>query len=317
MVRYIVRRLLQAVPILFAISIFSFLLMNLAPGDPSQAFISSEMDLLDMDQIRQSLGLDVPVHERYLHWLANVLRGNLGYSILNKRPVLDQILSRLPATIYLVGISMLLSILISIVLGILSALHEGQWIDRIINYMCNVFISVPNFWFAMILILIFSLKLGWLPSVGSQTIGVTSWLDRLQYAIMPVIVLSINRIATMTRYVRANVLQQLTQDYVQVSLAMGASKYEVIVHDVLKNSLLPLITIIGMSLPGLVSGSFIVESIFGWPGMGLLGMNAIFSYDYPLIMATTMISSILLVIGNLLADIINMLVDPRIGGDVS
>ena len=317
MVRYIVRRLLQAVPILFAISIFSFLLMNLAPGDPSQAFISPEMDLLDMNQIRQSLGLDVPVHERYLHWLTNVLRGNLGYSILNKRPVLDQILSRLPATIYLVGISMVLSVLISIVLGILSALHEGKWIDRIINYMCNVFISVPNFWFAMILILIFSLRLGWLPSVGSQTIGVTSWFDRLQYVIMPVIVLSINRIATMTRYVRANVLQQLTQDYVKVSLAMGASKYEVIVHDVLKNSLLPLITIIGMSLPGLVSGSFIVESIFGWPGMGLLGMNAIFSYDYPLIMATTMISSILLVIGNLLADIINMLVDPRIGGDVS
>lgn len=314
MLKIIGQRLLQAIPILIAVSIFSFLLMRLAPGDPSLAYISPEMDLIDMNKVRESMGIDGPIYEQYFNWLQNTLQGNLGYSILNKRPVLTQIIERLPATIGLMGCSLLISIIIGIILGIIAAANYQSFIDKLINFICYVFISIPNFWFAMMLIFVFALQLNWLPSVGMRTVGEDSFIDLAKHAIMPLIVLSINRIATITRYIRSSILSQLNQDYVKVEVAMGASRKEILFKYVLKNSLLPIITLLGLSLPSLVSGAFIVESIFGWPGMGQLGMNAIFSYDYPLIMATTMFSSLMLIVGNLLSDILYVIVDPRIKG---
>ncbi len=314
MLRLILKRLLQAVPILIAVSIFSFLLMWLAPGDPSQAYISPEMDLVNLEQIRENLGLNESIYVQYFRWLSNLFQGNLGYSLLNKRPVLTQILERLPATIGLMGSSLLFSLIIGILLGIISAANYQKAVDRVINFICYVFISIPSFWFAMLLILFFSLRLKLLPSVGMRTVGVNSFSDLFQHALMPIIVLSLNRIATITRYVRSSMIGQLNEDYVTVVLAMGATRGEILYKYVLKNSLLPIITLLGLSLPNLVSGAFIVESIFGWPGMGQLGMNAIFSFDYPLIMATTMMSSFMLVLGNLIADTLYVLVDPRIKG---
>lgn len=314
MLRLILKRLLQAVPILIAVSIFSFLLMWLAPGDPSQAYISPEMDLVNLEQIRENLGLNESIYVQYFRWLSNLFQGNLGYSLLNKRPVLTQILERLPATIGLMGSSLLFSLIIGILLGIISAANYQKAVDRVINFICYVFISIPSFWFAMLLILVFSLRLKLLPSVGMRTVGVNSFSDLFQHALMPIIVLSLNRIATITRYVRSSMIGQLNEDYVTVVLAMGATRGEILYKYVLKNSLLPIITLLGLSLPNLVSGAFIVESIFGWPGMGQLGMNAIFSFDYPLIMATTMMSSFMLVLGNLIADTLYVLVDPRIKG---
>lgn len=314
MLRLILKRLLQAVPILIAVSIFSFLLMWLAPGDPSQAYISPEMDLVNLEQIRENLGLNESIYVQYFRWLSNLFQGNLGYSLLNKRPVLTQILERLPATIGLMGSSLLFSLIIGILLGIISAANYQKAVDRVINFICYVFISIPSFWFAMLLILFFSLRLKLLPSVGMRTVGVNSFSDLFQHALMPIIVLSLNRIATITRYVRSSMIGQLNEDYVTVVLAMGATRGEILYKYVLKNSLLPIITLLGLSLPNLVSGAFIVESIFGWPGMGQLGMNAIFSFDYPLIMATTMMSSLMLVLGNLIADTLYVLVDPRIKG---
>lgn len=316
MLKIIGRRLLQAIPILVAVSIFSFSVMRLAPGDPSLAYISPEMDLINIEEVRANMGIDEPIWVQYWRWLGNTLQGNLGYSIHTQRPVLQQILNRLPATIGLMGTSLLLSLVIGIVMGIISGAYADSSIDKAINFMCYFFISIPSFWFAMMLIYVFALKLNWLPSVGMRTIGTDSFWDLAQHAIMPLTVLSINRVASITRYIRSSIITQLNQDYVTVSRAMGASRVSLLTKYVLKNSLLPVITLLGLSLPSLVSGAFIVESIFGWPGLGQLGMNAIFSYDYPMIMATTMFSAMMLLVGNLLSDILYMVVDPRIKGGI-
>lgn len=316
MIKYAVKRLLQAIPILFAISIFSFLLMRLAPGDPALAYMNPEMELLDIEQIREDMGLNEPIHVQYINWLKNLLQGNLGYSLSNNKPVLDQIVERLPATIGLMGASMIFSLIVGLILGIVATANYQNIIDKAINFLCYAMMSIPSFWFALMLLIIFSLRLGWLPSMGMRTIGLNSFWDLVKHSIMPVAVLSLGRIASVTRYIRSSMVGQLNEEYVTVSYAMGASKREVLSKDILKNSLLPIITILGMSLPSLVGGAFVVESIFGWPGLGMLGMTAITSYDYPIIMGTTMISSIMLVVGNLISDILYAVVDPRIRGAI-
>lgn len=310
--RLIAKRVIQTIPMLIAVSIVSFLLIKLAPGDPVQAYITPEMGPADIDRIRESMGLNDPIHIQYTRWLKNVLNGDLGYSLVNHRPVSVQIIERLPATIGLMLTSLILSMILGIVIGIFSAANNNNLFDKIVTVISYLGISIPSFWFAMMLIYFLSLKLRLLPSIGMRTIGVHSTWDLIKHAIMPTLVLSIQNIAVIARYIRSSAISQLKEDYVTVQLASGASRKEVLYKYVLKNAILPVITILGMSLPGLVSGAFITESIFGWPGMGQLGMNAIFSYDYPLIMAITMFSSLILILGNLLSDILYGVVDPRI-----
>ncbi len=308
----IIKRVLQTIPMLIAISIVSFLLIKLAPGDPVQAYITPEMGPADIERIRQNMGLNDPIHIQYIRWVKNVLKGDLGYSLVNHRPVVTQITERLPATIGLMFTSLIFSMVIGIVVGLLSAANQNRTFDKIVTIISYIGISIPSFWFAMMLIYFLSLKLNLLPSIGMRTIGVHSTWDLIKHAIMPTLVLSIQNIAVVSRYIRSNTISQLKEEYVTVQLASGASRTEVLYKYVLKNAILPVITILGMSLPSLVSGAFITESIFGWPGMGQLGMTAIFSYDYPLIMAITMFSSLILILGNLLSDILYSVVDPRI-----
>lgn len=310
--RLIVKRMLQTIPMLIAISIVSFLLIKLAPGDPVQAYITPEMGPTDIERIRENLGLNDPIHIQYIRWLKNVLKGDLGYSLVNHRPVLIQIKERLPATIGLMSTSLIFSMIVGIIVGLLSAANQNKLFDRIVTLISYLGISIPSFWFAMMLILLLSLKLKLLPSIGMRTIGVHSTWDLIKHAIMPTLVLSIQNIAVIARYIRSSTISQLKEDYVIVQLAAGASRNEILYKYVLKNAILPVITILGMSLPSLVSGAFITESIFGWPGMGQLGVTAIFSYDYPLIMAITMFSSLILILGNLLSDVLYSVVDPRI-----
>lgn len=312
MKRLIIKRVVQTLPMLIAISIISFLLMKLAPGDPTQAYITPEMGPVDIERIRENLGLNDPIHIQYARWLKRVLKGDLGYSLVNHRPVAEQIIERLPATIGLMLTSLLFSTIVGIIVGLVSAANHNKLLDKIITVICYIGISIPSFWFAMMLVYVLSLKLELLPSIGMRTIGVHSTWDLIKHTIMPVLVLSIQNIAVIARYIRSSTISQLREDYVTVEFASGASKREVLYKYVLKNAILPVITILGMSLPSVVSGAFITESIFGWPGMGQLGMNAIFSYDYPLIMAITMFSSIMLILGNLLSDILYGIADPRI-----
>lgn len=312
MLKTIIKRVLQIIPMLFIISIISFALIKLAPGDPVNSFVTPDMNPDDVERIRQSLGLDQPIYVQYFIWLGNLLQGNLGYSIINSQPVLQQILERIPATLGLVGTSLVLTLLLSIPFGLVAANYENTWIDKVLNGISYIGISIPIFWFGMILIDVFSIQLGWLPSLGMRTIGVDSFWDMAEHAILPVITLTFQGCAAYYRYVRSNTINQLKEEYVLFGYAKGLSKVQIMGHHVLKNSLLPVITLLGMSLPQVITGAFITESIFSWPGMGSLGINAIFQLDYPVIMAITLFSALLLIIGNLLADLAYMIVDPRI-----
>lgn len=312
MVRMIIKRMIQAIPMMIAISIVSFLLIKLAPGDPVQAYITPEMGPTEIESIRESMGLNSPIHIQYIRWLKSALKGDLGYSLVNHRPVAMQIIERLPATLGIMGASLVISMILGIIIGLVSASNQNKLFDNIATFTSYLGISIPSFWFAMMLVYVLSLKLKLLPSIGMRTIGVHTTWDLIKHSIMPTIVLSLQNTATVTRYIRSSTISQLREDYVIVEYASGASKREVLYKYVLKNAILPVITILGMSLPGLVSGAFITESIFGWPGMGQLGIKSIFSYDYPLIMAITMFSSFILIIGNLLSDILYGIADPRI-----
>ena len=226
--RLIVKRMLQTIPMLIAISIVSFLLIKLAPGDPVQAYITPEMGPTDIERIRENLGLNDPIHIQYIRWLKNVLKGDLGYSLVNHRPVLIQIKERLPATIGLMSTSLIFSMIVGIIVGLLSAANQNKLFDRIVTLISYLGISIPSFWFAMMLIFLLSLKLKLLPSIGMRTIGVHSTWDLIKHAIMPTLVLSIQNIAVIARYIRSSTISQLKEDYVIVQLAAGASRNEIL-----------------------------------------------------------------------------------------
>ena len=308
----IIKRLLNMIPMLFFITIISFILMHLAPGDPLQAYISPDMNVEDIERIRESLGLNDPIIVQYFKWLFNTIQGNLGYSMVNSKPVLNLILGRLGPTILLSGSALVISIIISIPVGLISGYKKNSIIDKVLNVVSYIGISIPSFWFAMMLIYVFSIKLNIFPSVGMRTIGVDTTLDLINHLIFPVTVLSFYNLSVYIRYIRSSTIEQLKQDYVTTQYAYGASTKDILFKHVLKNTLLPVITIFGMSLPSIFTGAFITETIFGWPGMGQLGVNAIFGYDYPVVMGITLFSSAMLIIGNLIADILYAMVDPRI-----
>ncbi|GDX04356.1 ABC transporter permease [Buttiauxella sp. A111] len=309
----LVRRLAQLVPMLFFISLVSFLLVKLAPGDPVQAYITPRMSPEDIERIRHSLGLDKPMFMQYLLWLKNVLQGDLGYSLIYHRPVLTMIAERIPATLGLMGASLVLAIVLALPLGLLAGAFKHRWLDNFLNMFAYIGISVPIFWFGILLITVFSVQLNWLPSMGMRSIGVEdSWLDVIRHGILPCIALTFYNLSSYVRYIRSNTITQLSADYVQTQLAYGATRRSILFRHVLKNVLLPVITLFGLSFGELVVGAYVTESVFSWPGMGLLGIQSITSLDYPLIMAMIMLSSLMLIIGNLLADMLYRVADPRI-----
>ncbi|MEC0245214.1 ABC transporter permease [Paenibacillus chitinolyticus] len=310
--KYVLHRILQLIPILLFISIVSFALIRLAPGDPVFSFVTPNMSPEDVERIRQNMGLDQPLYIQYGLWLKNVLAGNFGYSLNNHRPVLTLIVERLPATIGLMGSAFLLSLLVAVVLGLISAVYKNKPADRVLSLLSYIGISLPGLWFALILIYVFTVKLHWLPSMGMRTIGVHSAWDVIKHGIMPCLVLCITHVSVFMRYIRSSTISQLEEDYVQIQYAYGSTRRTVLFRHILRNVLLPVITLFGLSFAEIITGAFIVESIFSWPGMGSLGINAVFGLDYPLIMGMTMMSSFLLIFGNLLADVLYGLVDPRI-----
>ncbi|MFD7522403.1 ABC transporter permease [Paenibacillus chitinolyticus] len=310
--KYVLHRILQLIPILLFISIVSFALIRLAPGDPVLSFVTPNMSPEDVERIRQNMGLDQPLYIQYGLWLKNVLAGNFGYSLNNHRPVLTLIVERLPATIGLMGSAFLLSLLIAVVLGLISAVYKNKLADRVLSLLSYIGISLPGLWFALILIYVFTVQLHWLPSMGMRTIGVHSAWDVIKHGIMPCLVLCITHVSVFMRYIRSSTISQLEEDYVQIQYAYGSTRRTVLFRHILRNVLLPVITLFGLSFAEIITGAFIVESIFSWPGMGSLGINAVFGLDYPLIMGMTMMSSFLLIFGNLLADVLYGLADPRI-----
>ena len=317
MKKFILHRLAQMALVFVAVSIFAFSIIYFSPGDPlylytSPAVSSYKMSDEQLDNMRESLGLNGNVVERYVNWAGKMIQGDSGMSVSNHQPVKSQIMDKLPNTIGLMGAALILSVLVAIPLGLLAGYYKNHWIDNIISGISYLGISLPAFWFGIMLIIVFSLKLGWLPSAGMHSIGTTSTGDLIRHGILPTIVLSVNNTAVFVRYIRSNTIEQMEEEYVMTAVSKGVPKKQVMKGHVLKNCLLPIITMVGMNFGTLITGSFIVESVFGWPGLGTLCMSAINSRDYTMIMGITMLSCTVLLIGNFLADILYGFADPRI-----
>lgn len=308
----IVNRLIQCILTLFIVSVLCFALTKAAPGDPVLTYVEPNMSEEYIQNLRESLGLTKPLHEQYFLWLGRLLHGNFGNSLMNKRPVLTQIVERLPATMILMGTSMVLGFLLAVVLGLYSGKNKNGVLDKITSFLCFVGISIPTFWFGIMLIYLLSVHFHLLPSIGmyseeSRTLG-----DLVLHMIMPCSVLTFANMSQYTRYLRSSTITEMSSDYVMVQTAYGMKDSGILFRHVWKNAMLPMITVLGMSLQSLVSGAIITEQVFAWPGIGQLAVTAVMQYDYPLIMGITMFTALLVVGGNLLADVLYVVFDPRI-----
>lgn len=308
----IVNRLIQCILTLFIVSILCFAMTKAAPGDPVLTYVEPNMSEEYIENLRESLGLTKPLHEQYFIWLGNILRGNFGNSLMNHRPVLQQIGERLPATVILMGSSMLLGFIIAVFLGLYSGKNKNGILDKITSMLCYVGISIPTFWFGIMMIYLFSVNLHLLPSIGMHSEGNRSLGDLLIHMIMPCAVLTFANASKYTRYLRSSTITEMSADYVMVQTAYGMEDSGILFKHVLKNAMLPMITVLGMSLQSLVSGAIITEQVFAWPGIGQLAVTAVMQFDYPLIMGITMFTALLVVVGNLLADVLYAVFDPRI-----
>lgn len=312
MLKYCLKKVGQLAIVMLLISFFSFAIIDLAPGDISSMYLTEDMTEEEKQIVIEKLGLDKSMGEQYMSWAAEALQGNFGVSLSYKTPVMPMLLKRLPSTILLMGTSLMVSLVLSIPLGLIAGYKKNTWIDNAISGFAYIGMSIPSFYFGMLLIILFTAKLHILPSSGMHTVGVDTPLDTFIHMIMPVLTMALGTMASKIRYVRANTIGQLSEEYVLAAKAKGTTPAEILRKHVLKNTLLPIITIIGMNLASLVCGSFIIESVFGWPGVGSFAMEAIGKRDYPVIMAYVMLSGFILVVGNFVADILYSFADPRI-----
>ncbi len=313
MAKYIIKRTLAAIPMVLIITVICFTLMNLAPYDAIDAMTSPKMPPETVALIKAKYGYDQPVYIQYLRWVDGMLNGNFGYSIVTHQSISTDLAVRLPNTIKLILPAYLLSYALAIVLGLLAGSHKNRWVDKLIDGLSAVGIALPTFWVAMLLIYFLGYRLKLLPIVGMHTIGKEGSVgDFFKHFIMPFSALFLSFLPDAVRYVRSSTITQYSEDYVLVQQAFGASKAEIMFKHVCKNVLLPIITKLGMALPMLVTGAIITETIFGWPGVGPYFVKAIQGMDYPIVMVILVLSSILVILGNLLSDILYCLTDPRI-----
>jgi peptide/nickel transport system permease protein len=323
MLKYTLRRLLFAVPLVLGIVTVTFFVARLAPGDPVELYLDpmGQADPAVAERVRQERGLDQPLLAQYGAWLAQSARGDFGQSFVHRRPVRDLLFEAVPYTLLLVLGALVIDVALGIGLGIVSAVRRGTRLDRFITVGSLTVYAVPGFWLALMLILVFSVQLGWFPTSGATSLGYADLstggklLDRLRHLALPVLVLGVAGAAATARYMRASLLEVLDEDYVTAARAAGFRERTVILRHALRNALLPIITLYGMSLPFLLGGATIIETIFAWPGMGRLTVDAVAGRDYPVILATTTVAAVLTVIGNLLADVGYAAADPRVSYD--
>lgn len=314
--QYILRRILISIPVLFGITIIIFSLLQLAPGDPVTGMIDPTVGDFSPERIaaeRESLGLNDPLPVQYFSWLGRVLKGDLGYSIILKKPISSMISLRLWPTLKLTGLALLLSSFFGIVIGIFSAVKQYSLLDYLSTFLSFLSVSLPGFFIALGMIFLFALKLDWLPTSGMSTLGGEGgFFDSIQYMIMPVAVLTISGAAPLVRYARSSMLECLKSDYMVLARAKGAKKWRAIYLHAFPNALIPLLTVIGLRIPALFAGAIIIEQIFHWQGLGTLNIWAVMNQDYPVLMALNLVSALMVLGANLITDIAYALVDPRI-----
>lgn len=310
--KYILKRILIAIPVLIGITIIDYALMCLA-GSPLEMMQGPRVSKAAVEAKRIALGLDQPVYIQYFVWLQQILQGNFGYSISSYQSVSSMILERLGPTLLLMGASLLLSLLIAVPAGIYSAVHQYSKGDYAVVTISFLGSSIPGFFLALLLLFLFTVKLGWLPSGGMFTLGTQGSIgDLVKHMIMPVVVLAFSMTGNHIRYIRSSMLEILQQDYLRTARAKGIGNFKVIYKHALRNALLPIITVVGMQIPLLFGGAVIVEQIFSWPGLGLMTMSAIIARDYPVIMGVCLWSAVLVVFSNLITDVLYAVADPTI-----
>ena len=302
------------IPLVLGITIVLFAVIQAAPGGPEGALLQSGrfIDPSVIEAYRHRLGVDRPVPVQYVRWLGSALRGDLGISFSTTRPVTEMILERLPATVELMGVSFALAAVLAFFVGILSALRQYSVFDHLGTGLSFLGIAMPVFWFALIVQLVFAVELGWLPVSGTETVGATSLGDRLLHLVLPAVVLSLRYVAGWSRYLRSSLLGSLRAPYVRTARAKGLDEVTVVGVHALRNALIPVVSIMALDLSGLFSGAVITETVFAWPGVGRLFVQAMFARDYPLLMGILLLGSVMVVLFNLVADLVYGILDPRI-----
>lgn len=310
-VQYIVQRLITALVVLLGVTFAVFLIIQLVPGDPARVILGVTANDENVAALRERLGLNEPFFVQYGTWLSNALRGDLGRSLITGQEVTPQIMNRLPATLQLAALALIIGLAIALPAGILSALKPGSKIDVFASVASQVGVAIPDFWLGIMLILLFSLTLGWLPARGYTPIeeSFTGWLEHI---ILPALTLGIISGAIQTRFVRSAMLEVLNENYIRTANAKGLPEQDVIRRHALPNAMITIVTIIGLQITALISAVVVVEVVFGWPGLGRLALDAVLDRDYPLLQGTVLVIAALLVLVNLAVDLLYFVLDPRI-----
>lgn len=317
MVAYIVRRVVLVIPNLLGITVAIFLLMQLAPGDPMAHYVHhGQMSPEELERIRQHLGLDQPLHLQYLRWLGRWVQGDWGRSLIYHTPVTEIVGSYMPNSILLAGISFLIAVSTGITIGIIAAVKQYSWIDNILRAFSFFGLCAPTFWVGLMMIAVFAVRLGWLPGGGMYAPGADPTLaDRVKHLIMPALVGALYSTGVYARYMRSSLLEVLGMDYIRTARGKGLRERGVLIGHGLRNALIPMVTVVAINLPWILSGSILVEAIYSWPGMGRQYWIAAQQKDYPVIMSMFTIIALAVVLSNLSADLLYAVVDPRITYD--
>jgi peptide/nickel transport system permease protein len=320
MLSFVIKRLLSVVPLLIGITLISFIVIHLAPGKPTDILtnLNPKVSLEAREKLNRIYNLDKPLITQYAYWFKRFVRLDFGDSFIDGRPVGSKIMERLPVTLIINIISIVLILLIGIFLGVIASVRQNSYLDKLITFLVFIGFAIPSFWLSLILMDLFCIKLGWLPALGMTSLDFENFnivervIDIIRHLMLPVFVLVFGGLAGLSRYMRQSMIENLNKPYILTARAKGLSQNKIIFKHALKNSLLPIITLLGLSIPGLISGSVIIESVFAIPGMGRLFFESVMSRDYPTIMGILSIGAILTMLGNLIADMSYAYADPRI-----
>ena len=317
MLTYLFRRLIQAIPILFGISLVAFAIINFAPGSPVDRFQTGRVSHATIQNLIHLYGLDQPLPVQYVKWITTFVQfwrvDAWGYSFVDGLPVTQKIFDRVPSTFELMGTALGVTILFAIPIGILAAVRQYSWADKIITMFATIGYAMPSFWLGLLLLFVFAVELNWFPLFGKYTFGQEGQpLNLIWHLALPVASLAIQQIAGWSRYMRSSMLEVMHQDYIRTAKAKGLPGSAVIYRHALRNALIPIITLLGLTIPSLLAGAAITETIFSWPGLGYLLVSSVNTRDYPVVLALTMMGGFMVIVGNLLADVLYAVVDPRI-----
>lgn len=318
MIGYIIRRLLSALLLLFGVATLIFVILRALPGDPTTVFLSPRVSPQTIERLKSEFGLDQPLIVQYWNWLTGLLHGRLGFSFTHQKDVGEIVLEAFANTASLAVVALLIEVALGILAGLIAARYENSWIDKAVSYTALSFYTIPVFWIATLLLLLFSYITGLLPSSHMHSVGAEqlspfeyAW-DFLKHILLPALTLGIGGAAGLSRFVRSQLSSVLREQYITVARSYGLSESKILMHYALPNALLPVITLIGLELGGLMSGVLITETMFAWPGLGRITVSAIFARDYPLVIGCTLMAGGVVIVGNLLADVFYSLADPRV-----